>query len=236
MRSWILALGLLLGCNKDTRVEELEIDGDVNSLLVKSGKGEINLTPSEDGKVRVTATLVCKNTKWSYTLKDGELTLKKRCRFLHLSPCWVDFSIEAPPQVVADLRAGDGDVSVTDWEGPVAITSDEGAIDVAGLAGELDVVTDQGVVTGTELFCPDIAIDGGSGAVSLDVVDDGFAQIAVDNGAGDVEIYLPTNGTYNVETDTNKGAIYLRDVYTSSESDHLVTVETSSGDITIAGQ
>lgn len=234
-RSLVL-LPALAACDAPSRVETLGLEDAISRVVVKSGAGKIDLGPSEDGSVQVQVTLTGKGTDFAYKVEDGELTLKKRCGFLNMGVCEVDFTILAPPNVAAELISDSGSVGVLDWEGPLDVSTSSGAIALDNVSGNLVAETGSGAIEALQIGALHVALLGGSGEIELDQVEKDFEEIVVDNGSGDVLVYLPAAGTYDLTTDTGSGLVSTTNVTTSSNSGHVVDVRTGSGDITIIGQ
>lgn len=226
----------LAGCETPSRVETLSIDGAVSSLVVKSGAGDVDLLPSEDSAVSVEVTLTGKGTKFSYEVKDGELTLKKKCGFLNVGVCETDFTIYAPSNISATVETSSGSIEVSDWGGPLDLSTGSGEVGVTVCSGNLLIDTGSGPVTAKEISSNHVGIFGGSGEIELDVVEEDFEDILVDSGSGDVMLYLPGNGAYDLTAEAGSGQVFLSGVVVSSNASAVVEVYTGSGDITIQGQ
>lgn len=233
--SLLLAM-LLVGCQAPSSVETLSLGDAISSLRVKGGHGKVTLAPSEDNTVSVTVTLTGKGTKYGYKIEDGELTLKKKCGFLNVGVCEVDFEILAPANAAAEIATDSGKISVSDWIGPLDLDTSSGDIDVAVTSGNLQASTNSGAISATDVSSNHVALVGGSGEVVLDVTEQEFEDILVDNGSGDVTVYLPASGSYDLSTDSKSGKIVTNNVSTSSNSTVSVDISTGSGDILVEGQ
>lgn len=234
-RSLLPLLPLLVACSKETRIEDLGIDGAISSIYVKSGSGTIDVLPSEDGTVQVTVTLLGKGTEFSYEVADGELTLKKKCGFLNMGPCEVDFAITAPDNVSLNLDADDGGISVTDWTGPVTAESKHGDVSIDGCDGNLIVDARSGSISGADIGSSHLGIVGGSGEIQVDVVNSDFQDITIDSGSGDVTLYVPSAGAYNYTTDAG-GQVTINNVNFNTNSSQTIDITTGSGDVNLLGQ
>ncbi len=226
----------LAGCDAPSSVETIVIEDAISLIKVNAGAGDVTLSPSEDGTITAEVTLTGNGTKFSYEVKDGELTLKKRCGFMSPGPCETDFAILAPSNVSVEIDTSSGAVSVEDWQGPLDINTGSGAITVNASSGNLLAETGSGRITTKEISANHIALLGGSGEIELDVVDDEFEDILIDNGSGDVVAYLPGGGDYNLIAESGSGSTTIFGVVQSSNSPHIVEVYTGAGDITIQGQ
>lgn len=233
--SLTLVLGLV-GCDTPTSIETIVIEDAISTITVKSGDGDVTVAPSEDGAITAQVALTGKGTKFSYEVKDGELTLKKRCGFMNVGTCVTDFEITAPVNIAVNIKTGKGDVSVTDWQGPMDIETGSGAVTVRLSSGNLLVDTGTGTISAKEMSSNHIALLGGPGDIELDVVDDEFEDILVDNGSGDAILYLPAGGTYNLTAESSSGQTVVNGLSQSSNSKHIVEVYTGSGDISVQGQ
>lgn len=229
-------LPLLAACSKETRIEELGIDAAISTINVKSGAGAIDVVPSEDGTTSVVVTLLGKGTEFSYEVKDGELTLKKKCGFMNMGPCEVDFEISAPENVVLDLVSDEGQISVTGWVGAVTAETSSGGVVIDGCEGNLIIDSRSGDISGAEIASAHLGVLGGSGEVQLDVVNSDVADVTIDSGSGDVTLYLPSQGSYNYTAESNSGQVIINNVTFNTNSAQVVEVTTGSGDINILGQ
>ncbi len=229
-------LPLLAACSKETRIEELGIDAAISTISVKSGAGAIDVTPSEDGTTAVVVTLLGKGTEFSYEVQDGELTLKKKCGFLNMGPCAVDFEISAPDNVALDLLSDEGQISVTNWVSSVTAESSSGGVVIDGCDGNLIIDSRSGDISGADIGSAHVGVLGGSGEVQLDVVNADVADVTVDSGSGDVTLYLPSQGSYNYSAESNSGQVIINNVTFNTNSAQVVEVTSGSGDINILGQ
>lgn len=233
--SGLALFGLLFsGCKLEKSVDTVTLDDNLSSLFIKSD-GTITLLPSEDGAVKIEATLYGKNTEFSYEVDDGELTLKKDCRFLHTGRCYVDFLVYAPVDLPAVLEADDDAVEVQGWEAPLEIEVGSGAVSLEEITGDVFIDGSSGAVDGNNLSSDIIEVGLSSGAVALDVIDKGFSSITIETGSGSVDLAVPAAGTYRVETETGSGAVSLNNVNSDSSSQNLISISTGSGSIEITG-
>lgn len=231
-----LLLPLLVACSKETRIEELGVDAAISSIYVKSGAGAIDVVPSEDGTVAVIVTLLGKGTEFSYEVADGELSLKKKCGFMNMGPCQVDFAISAPDNVALDLVADEGGITVTDWTGPVTAESSSGDVAIDGCEGNLIVDARSGTVSGADIGANHVGVVGGSGEVQIDVTNKDVEDVTIDSGSGDVTLYLPSQGSYNYTVESGSGQVVINEVTYNTNSSQLVEITTGSGDINLLGQ
>ena len=141
---------LWTGCKVDKAVETVTIEDNLSSLLIKAD-GSVTLLPSEDGTVKIEATLYGKHTDFSYEVDDGEITLKKKCRFLHTGKCYVDFEVTAPPDIPTTIESGDGDVSIEGWEAPLEVDAGSGAISMENITVDVIIDASSGAVDGNHL-------------------------------------------------------------------------------------
>ena len=135
-------------------------------LRVETQGGEIRVTPSTDGKVKVTAVQKIKASSESEAtelLKKLELTIEqngneisavakyeKSAGIIHWGswpPVNVDFIVSVPASFATKLNTSGGGITVGDLAGKVNARTSGGSIRLGKIGGEIDAHTSGGNVT-----------------------------------------------------------------------------------------
>ncbi|MEU4831178.1 DUF4097 family beta strand repeat-containing protein [Streptosporangium sp. NPDC023615] len=189
-------------------VVSYDVAGDVKALNVDSGSGDIVVTESDRSGVHVTETVHWRGDRpaTEHPVNGGTLTLRYRCDG---HSCSVDYKVEVPRGVSADLDAGSGTITLRGLTGQVKAVAGSGDIEAAGL--------------GSKRF----AAEAGSGDVEarFTVAPD---SVEIEAGSGDVAAHVPAGG-YNVTSETGSGETTV-EVTRDPSSSRRITVRTGSGD------
>ncbi|MGC5011505.1 DUF4097 family beta strand repeat-containing protein [Streptosporangium sp. DT93] len=189
-------------------VVSYDVAGGVKALDVESGSGDIVVTESDRSGVHVTETIHWRGEKPSteHPVNDGTLTLRYRCDG---RSCSVDYKVEVPRGVSADLDAGSGTVTLR------------------GLTGQVKAVAGSGDIEAADLGSKRFAAEAGSGDVEarFTVAPD---SVEIEAGSGDAVARVPAGG-YNVTTETGSGDSSV-EVTKDPSSPRRITVKAGSGD------
>jgi lia operon protein LiaG len=143
------------------------------------------------------------------------------------------------------VRTANGDISGNGTAGELSIDTGSGDVGLTGHDGSLSVDTGSGDITLAEVKGDALSLDTGSGDVRIDgmttaklSVDTGSGDVVlsgvnaralgIDTGSGDVRVGL-TGDVDELSVDTGSGDVELR---APRSLGAMVTIETSSGDIT----
>ena len=230
----VLVLVLGVGCKVSTRTEELSTSVDFSEVLVKSGPGDIAVLPSEDGDFHLVAKLYGKNANYDYEVKNDKLTVKRRCKFAHLKPCYADFTLYLPDDMALDLRAGAGSISVEGWVGDVDISTSSGNVLLVDQMGFASATAASGGITVDGASADTLSLTTDSGPVSVDIVD-GFNLLDVETASGEVAVTVPS-GDYDMSLQSDSGSIITDAVNQDSGSGQEIVVVTASGNVAVIGR
>ncbi|MEW9547956.1 DUF4097 family beta strand repeat-containing protein [Nonomuraea sp. NPDC050783] len=218
----LAAAALLTGCglgslagptNQDTA--SYQVTDKLTKLQVNSGSGDVVVTETGGTAVRVTETLRWRGDakpKPEHKVEGGVLAISYDCPS-NMGTCAVDYKIEIPKGLAADLDAGSGDVTLR------------------ALSGDLDVHVGSGDVDGSDLAGKSVVADAGSGNVELKYAS-APASAQLKAGSGDITLNVP-DGPYDVSTDVGSG-----DATVSVDNDHSspnkISLKAGSGDVKVA--
>ncbi|WP_178379860.1 DUF4097 family beta strand repeat-containing protein [Cryptosporangium aurantiacum] len=211
----VAALTTLTACDSGTRTatESYEATETVTTLEVDSGGGDIEVAPAADGTLRITETMRYTGDKPSprHAVDGGTLTLESGCDDVS-GNCGVNYRIEVPAAVAAQLSSGGGDVTLTAPIVALAARTDGGRLAADGVeASAVRATTDGGAI---RLRCTTVP-----------------GRVDLDSGGGAVTVQLPS-GAYAVDASTDGGKASVR-VVESSSSHHRVTVRSRGGNVTV---
>lgn len=196
---------------------QYEAEGDVVELVVADRNADIVITPSEDGKARLTCW---ENEEMAYDIREegGRLYIEKIEQRQNGLGAWFGFhlngklEIELPAGAHVDISNGNGAVRVDGGDGvsfpTVTIATDNGPIAVRNVsAGAVALGTDNDSVTVENMSADTLRVETDNGSIDL-------------NGVQADDISLST-GNDNVRME-------------SVEADALEAV-TDNGDVTFGG-
>ncbi|MFI6510188.1 DUF4097 family beta strand repeat-containing protein [Streptosporangium sp. NPDC050855] len=189
-------------------VVSYDVADGVKALNVDSGSGDIVVTASDRSGVRVTETLHWRGDRpvTEHPVNDGTLSLRYRCDGHN---CSVDYKVEVPRAVSADLDTGSGTITLR------------------GLAGQVKAVTGSGDIEAVGLGSKRLTAEAGSGEIET-----GFTVapdlVEIESGSGDVVTRVPAGG-YDVTTETGSGDRTV-EVTRDPSSPRKITIKTGSGD------
>ncbi|MEQ1504856.1 MAG: hypothetical protein ABMB14_21655 [Myxococcota bacterium] len=189
-RSLVLASAVAVaagGCAsvEQSFVQTLPADGVTRAFcdlergsVVYSGSApdafEVEVAPWASGITRGAADAALGTTRWGVTVADGLLDLWSRTRVARTG---VDFVVEGPPAIDAEIVLLDGDAALYDLTGRQLVTADR--ITGEGLVGDLDLYA-----TG--------------GGVDVEALPEPGAAITIES-VGDTVLRLPYGGDYDLE-------------------------------------
>jgi hypothetical protein len=213
--SALLSLGLM-SCffNADKHQEQFEIADAVSALTADIGSGDIRVTGSDDGPVRVTAAVTGASNHLAHLLSAGELQLYLDCE--QHSECGADVMVTIPREVALDLETGSGDMFIQ------------------GIHGNSLLRTGSGDIAGSAMVASTLTASTGSGDVDLDL-DEPPLRVKVTTGSGDATLRLPSGG-YQIEVSTGSGDRSISGVTNDPSAEGSISVKTGSGDARIRGK
>lgn len=228
------ALAATAGLARHTLTQDHTYRHAIDLIIVDVGSGDVDLSAGDAGQATVHRRLT-----WSWfrptvieTWDGNTLSLRYRCHGVFLAGgCGVDYRLSVPAGVAVDVRTGSGDIHIRDLTGPLTLHSGSGDLAVSHAGGRLSLNTGSGDVNAAGLTATSVRARTGSGDVALRF-DGAPSDVAADTGSGDVRVFVPS-GPYRVSTRTGSGEVALR-VATDPEAPAWITVQTGSGDITIA--
>ncbi|MBT2491924.1 DUF4097 family beta strand repeat protein [Streptomyces sp. ISL-96] len=212
---------LFTGCNVDeegskSTSSSYEITDKVTALQVKTPGGDIKVVAGDGDTIKVTEKLTYSGDKpkTEHTSSGGTLRLgvgEGCAKDGEASKCKVDYTLEVPKAVAAELDSRGGDVDVT------------------GLAGALDVKAGGGKVTADRLAAKRLTVDANGGAINAE-----FAAapetVDINTHSGNVTVQVPSAEAYAVKA-TSKGGSEKVSVKTDPASSRKITLHTDGGNV-----
>ncbi|HUR37164.1 MAG TPA: DUF4097 family beta strand repeat-containing protein [Terriglobales bacterium] len=147
------------------------------SLKIVGDRGDINISPSTDGKLHITVRKVVyadnqdeanklnQQVLPTITTVDNVLTIDTTRRS-DWQGASLNLDIMAPKKAMADVMITRGDVTVSGREGNVKLQSQRGDITVEDLTGSADIHTRNGDVNARRIS-GDVAVEGKAGDVNV---------------------------------------------------------------------
>ncbi|MEU8355094.1 DUF4097 family beta strand repeat-containing protein [Nonomuraea sp. NPDC048882] len=199
--------------NEDTA--SYEVKDKVSTLRLESDAGDAVITETDGTSVRVVEKL-----RWrgddkpvpEHKVEGGSLFLSYKCPS-NWGSCSVDYKIEIPKGLSADLESGSGTLTLRALTGPLDLRVGSGDVDAAGLGGKKVLAT------------------AGSGNIELKYVSVPDS-VELEVGSGDITLNVP-DGAYDVKSDVGSGDTDIS-VKKDNSSPHKLSLTAGSGDITVA--
>lgn len=220
----------------------VQLDAPVRTVEVANDSGDVIIRAADVARATVRQSF---HYSWgepekAYTASDGELVLHG-CG----SWCSVDYQVTVPRGTAihgslnsgeliltsvesVDVHVDSGDVSVSDVNGRVTVEADSGDVELRDVGGRVEVNADSGSVEGSGLSGP-VRAQLSSGDLTLRLAEPADVRAAVNS--GDITLTVP-HVPYHVEGGTDSGDREI-DVPRNSSSEHLLTLQTDSGDVTV---
>ena len=159
---------------------QYEAEGDVVELVVADRNADIVITPSEDGKARLTCW---ENEEAAYDIREegGRLYIEKIEQRQNGLGAWFGFhlngklEIELPAGAHVDISNGNGAVRVDGGDGvsfpTVTIATDNGPVDVRNVSsGAVALGTDNDSVTVENMSADTLRVETDNGSIDLNGV------------------------------------------------------------------
>jgi hypothetical protein len=244
-----LTLAALTGCT-DLANSRLDFDTTekvaVTEIRISGGAGDVTIRGGGTaGQVTIARVVRYRGDEpgRTYRLNGTALNIETDCGNM----CRVSYEIEAPEGVVVrgengsgdvrltdvaevDVKAGSGGITVNDSSGDVTVDTGSGDIRVRSVAGALNASAGSGSIEATDISGGTARVKTGSGDVTLAL--DRPADVRGEVGSGDLTVTVPA-GRYQVQTSTGSGEANVG-VTQDPTADHLLDLDSGSGDITVS--
>jgi Putative adhesin len=237
---------------QDTYPVRLAVPVRGGTASLSAGSADVRVTQGAGRRLRLTGTARYSIVRSTVTLRttSSGVTVMPQCHFV-IAVCSFDFAAVLPEGKHAQVSAGSGDLTLTGLTGPVTAGSGSGDVRADLLSGAVSLQSGSGDISGDALSGPQVTLKDDSGDIVIAGLAGGHvvasassgdialtftkvpALVQVSDSSGDVTLVLPPGGTrYRVHASTVSGDRAVS-VPTSSASRHVITVTSSSGDISI---
>lgn len=216
-----------------TLERSITLEPAADRLAVRSGGGDLVLTPSADGKVHVRTVArygLARPVLIQESTASG-LLLDAQCDGWLGTNCQVDHTVEVPPSFAVIADGGCCDVTARGLTGPVTINRDSGDIALVDLSGPIDVRSSSGEITADRLTGGSVRAGTDSGDVQLDLLRP--RSVRVDVSSGEVDLTVPDGGAYRVDVRTGSGEQQI-DVPVDPAAASTISVSSDSGDVRLS--
>jgi hypothetical protein len=223
-----------------------------STVHLSAGDADLRVTQAAGSQLLLTGmahySLIRSTVTW-HTTRSG-VVVTPRCHFF-TGNCSFDFHAVVPGGKRALIFTGSGDVTLANLSGPVSAGTGSGNIHAENISDAGTMATGSGDVSGATVSGASVAFKTGSGNIAIAalsstnvVASTGSGDITltfttvpghvrVDTGSGNVTLLLPPGNTaYQVNTTTDSGNRSIA-VPTNPASQHVITVTTGSGDISV---
>lgn len=231
-----IALGVTnLGVDR-TAVESHTVYGSVREIVVKPGRGAVELVPaSKIIRIRESQHYVLEKPTLEQDRRNGVLTIEPTCDdYPDVVPCFSDLRIALPPGVKVTIDGGRGGVDLRGIELSAAhVETGSGDIQLGlrGQPGLLWAHSDSGDVEIVATSARAVDAQTSSGDVDVDVAAKP-RKVRARSDSGDVALALP-RGIYAVKTKSDSGDVSVRGLSRNAASASSIDARTDSGDIDV---
>lgn len=236
-------VAIAFGVFDESSVTHRETMAGIERIELDTGAGEVTIRRGDVQRTTVTET---KTYRWG----DEDPAFERRGAELVLASCdgWCSTSHEVVvPRGVAvsggigsgelnvtgaesvDVEAGSGTARVSDIARDVRVSVGSGEAELVRIGGSVAAEAGSGMITGRKLTGP-VEAEAGSGELVLELASP--ASVTASTGSGDIELTVPS-GPYRIEGDTGSGDRDIG-VATSSTARHALSLDSGSGNVTIA--
>jgi DUF4097 and DUF4098 domain-containing protein YvlB len=222
------------------------------TVRLSAGEADVRVTQAAGSQLLLTGTahysLIRSTVTWRTTRSGVAVT--PRCHFV-TGNCSFDFHAVVPEGKRALIFTGSGNVTLANLSGPVSAGTGSGDIHAENISNAGTMATGSGDVSGATVSGARVAFKTGSGNIAIAalsgtnvVASTGSGDVTltfttvpghvrVDSGSGNVTLLLPPGNTqYQINATTDSGNRSIT-APTNSASQHVITVTTGSGDISI---
>lgn len=238
--------------SSSTSTDELSLPVHGDTINIDVGSGDVQVRTGDVDEVQVTRSIHSGLTmpELTSTSDASGITLAAECGWNWMGPCSVDYELVVPADLDLNVDSNSGEVDIADVTGDVTVDASSGDIEASGLSGQVALSTTSGDIAAENISGPlttnassgDISASGLTGETVDAEASSGDIQLTFAAAPGDVEasassgdvtLLLPDDGTaYRVETEVSSGDEAI-DVPIQPDAANVLSVETSSGDISI---
>jgi hypothetical protein len=223
-----------LAHERSTAVTTVDAAG-VATVRVRNSAGSVRVlgVPGvEQITVRARISDGLRPTQHDVATEGDRLVVTGSCPNYGNTWCSVGYTIEAPPEVVVDIRA-DGGIEVAGIEGDIRIGTDQGRVTLDDVGGDVWATSDQGAIAGSGLRATRVLAHTDQGRVTLRFRDPP-RTVDARSDQGSVEIVLPrAEGVdYRVDADTDQGTVSAP-IDTGPSSSRTIRAHSDQGDVTL---
>lgn len=215
------------------------------TLTLENTNGKIVVRPHAGSTIEIVATRIAKagsdedakkllaDTRIEETVSASAVKVSSRTSRVNFggTQYQVNYEVRAPAGIALDLRATNGTIDVSDWDGRVEMSATNGTLEGTGLKGEVEASTTNGKIDVrlAALAERGVNLETTNGRVSVELPKDtkGRVLARVTNGSISVEGLnvepSPSNTRRRYEGALNGG------------SGPTVSVETTNGSVTVRG-
>ncbi len=201
---------------------------------VNLGNARVNVGPSTDGKVHLSAHGRYSGGKPTIgqSRAGGRLVVTGHCGSSWLRSCRLDLDMTLPPGLGLVVHDEEGSVTTHDLAGAVQLHTQDGGIQVSRDSGPLDLQTSNGSIEAVAISGATVDAHSENGALDLDFAGSPSTVDATTSN-GRIDIRLPSSASYWVTTRTDNGSI-SSDIPSDRFARRAVNASTSNGSIHIS--
>jgi hypothetical protein len=219
----------------------------VTEIMMAGGSGDVTVRTAAINETRITRVVHGDSDPTrSYRLDGTVLAIDTDCG----DDCQASYTIEAPTGVAvrgglssgniglegvstAEVRLQSGDILIRNATGPVQARSTSGDIHVLDAKAGAVIEATSGDVRATDISGGPVTARVTSGDVTVRLTE--AQSVTASASSGDVTVIVP-GGDYQLMTETRSGEERVVGIANDPAAEHVINVQTSSGDATITGE
>ncbi|ASO21339.1 hypothetical protein FHR81_002310 [Actinoalloteichus hoggarensis] len=234
----LLGIAILTGCANVVDVADPETRGfgpATGDLMISVSDVEhLDVRPADVDEIEVTrwfaGSSVVGGTDAVWERHEDTLRLATDCSPFLVGRCDARYEVRVPPSVNVTIEGDSGRVSASGFDADLRITTASGALSVDDVGGALTLETASGALRATGIRSSVADVTAQSGEIELSFTEPP-ERLTTRAKSGEVTIEVPAVA-YRLATTTHSGEV-TNAVPTDPDAEHSITVETTSGRITL---
>ena len=229
----IVVLAVLgAACSTKTTEANASIDDPFTRVIVTTAAGDVQIERTT-GTPEWLAEATYSGTEPDFEPRvvDGELIVNEGCQ--GVGECSVAYLLSVPEGTEVVARTASGSVTITSISAAVDVETSSGTVFLNTVNGTITAISASGDILGAKLESATATFNSASGSidVSFQAI---ITNLLAESSSGNITAQLPGD-SYNLDVDAGSGALDLS-IDDDETSIYMVTLKTSSGDITIYKQ
>lgn len=204
-------------------------------LEVNNKTGNVKISGQNTNKITIAAEKIKFNDKCSVSYKQSDEVIEiesNKKSFFSDADCEVNFTVIVPKKIDLELKAGSGNIDVSDTNGKLDVRVGSGNVSVHSEVNYLDAKAGSGNVE-VHGLAGNAYVKVGSGNAKLTYTKDpGAGELDIKSGAGDADLFFPPKMRIHSKTLVASGETY-NEIGDFKDAKFLVSFKAGSGSLNI---